>query len=378
MSAPGDRPLSVVHLVTAETYSGIERHVIRLSTELRRAGCDATIACPPRAGRLRDDAAAGSIPCLPRPGTRTRTWLLDLARHLRAAPPDVLHIHDGKGALAAGLLMRDFRGTLARTQHFTRPATVERSGAQQRMSVALHRRLNRRLSAYIAVSESALDAARERGELTSAITAVIPPCIVLPSEGAVQAAGVRRQRLEHPVVAYVGRLEDEKELDVLVRAVPAVLLAVPTCRFVIAGSGAARDRLEALTRALGVDEVVDFVGEVAQSDEVLSQVHVYANPWPWEGFGLAMAEAMAYGVPVVAVDSGASPELVQHEVTGLLCPPGDPEAFGDALIRLTGDRALAITLGAAGARSASENYGAVQTAEQTLSLYRRRARSRPA
>jgi phenylacetate-CoA ligase len=84
-----------------------------------------------------------------------------------------------------------------------------------------------------------------------------------------------------------------------------------------------------------------------------------------------MAEAMAFGLPVVAVDSGASPELVENEVTGLLVPPGDPAAMAEAVIRLARDPQLARRLGDAAIRRASSEFGAKRTARDTMALYLR-------
>lgn len=361
----------VVHLVTSDAYAGIERHAVRLARELRALGCRAEIACPPSATRLRAEAEGMGIPVLPSAAARGRTWLAALARLLAVRPPGVLHLHDGRAAAAGALLARAGRPVVVRTQHFTRPASAERSGLGRAASLTLHRALNRRLDGYVAVSENVAAAALERGEVGAAELAVVPPGIDLPDEDTLAIARAARERLPHPVVAYIGRLEAEKGVDSLVRAAPRVLDQLPDCRFVIAGSGSRGQALRALARELGVEHVITWAGEVPDPGAVLARAHVYVSPSAQEGFGLATVEAMASGLPVVAVGAGASVELVEHGVCGLLAPPGDLERLASHIAELAGDRSRALEMGEAARQRAVARYGIDRTARATLDLYLR-------
>lgn len=365
------RPLRVLHVVTSDAYAGIERHVVRLARELRALGCAAELACPPSADRLRAEARAAGIPLRPSARTRPRAWLAGLARSLTARPVDVIHLHDGRAALAGTLLGPLGRGLVVRSQHFTHPASVERSGWRREASLGLHRAMNGRLDGYVAVSQSVADGARERRETGAAQVAVIPPGIELPDEGTLARARVVRRDAPGPVVAFVGRLEAEKRLDVLLHAIPDVLEELPGCRFVVAGSGAAEQEWRQLAAQLGVEAAVEWLGAVGDAAAVLESAHVYVNPSPGEGFGLATAEAMAFALPVVAVASGGSAEIVDDGVTGLLVPSDDALALARAIVRLAGDMSSAAAMGEAGRRRAAALYGADRTARATLALYQR-------
>ncbi len=104
---------------------------------------------------------------------------------------------------------------------------------------------------------------------------------------------------------------------------------------------------------------------------------VFALSCDTEGFGLAALEAMAAGLPIVATQVGALPELVEHGKTGILVPRGDARALAKALLRLLRDAELADRLGAAGKARAERDYSAARTAQQVsdvyLDLVRRRA-----
>ena len=127
-------------------------------------------------------------------------------------------------------------------------------------------------------------------------------------------------------------------------------------RLDIIGAGPERPRLEQLVRELGLDGVVAFRGRV--SEEELRRAYAGADAFvlpsvldarqDTEGLGVVLLEAMNYSVPVIASDIGGIPDIVEHEQTGLLVPPGDEVALAAALTRVLGDRALARRLGDAG------------------------------
>mgnify|MGYP000279976934 CR=1 FL=1 len=366
------RGLSVLQVVSSTGYAGIERHVIRLARGLRERGVDCRIACPPAAERLRAEAASAGIPVTPAGGSRRGgAWFSDVLERLTPDPPDVVHAHDGAAAVAAWRLTSGGRSRLVRTQHFVQPASAERRGLRGAVSLALHRTLNLDLAALVAVSESVSRAARSRREVAEAKLDVIPPGIDLPSVEDVEAAVRARRELSHPVVAFVGRLEEEKSLPTLIAAIPMVLRDAPECRFVIAGAGSGEHALRELAAGLGVEQAIDWLGEVPEAAPVLAGAHVFVNPGAVEGFGLVTAEAMAWQLPVVGASSGGSAELIEDGVTGLLFDPHDQSGLAGAIVRLVGDPEEAERLGAAAGKVAREQFGAERTVALTVALYER-------
>jgi glycosyltransferase involved in cell wall biosynthesis len=320
---------------------------------------------------MRTEAGAKEITVRPSRTLLPHTWLSAVARDIAIRPPDAIHLHDGRSAVASALLAPLVRGLVIRTQHFTRPASVERQGWRKPTSMALHRALNRKLDGYIAVSEAVATGAREREETGDAEVVVIPPGILLPDDQAVASARAAREASREHVVAFVGRLERERRLDVLLEAIPAVLEQLPDCRFVIAGSGGAEDELKVHARRLEIDTAITWAGWVAEPEAVLSRAHVYVNTEPWEGFGMAMAEAMAFGLPVVAVNSGASTEMVEDGVTGFLVPGEDAAALARAIGWLARHPLRAEEMGTAGRERAVRAYGVQGVARATLAFYER-------
>lgn len=157
----------------------------------------------------------------------------------------------------------------------------------------------------------------------------------------------------------------EKGVDHLIRAMCSPALA--RARLSIAGDGPELESLRKLSDELGVSERTRFLGLRTDLSSVLQDADIFVHPAVWqEAFGLAIAEAMATGCPVVGSNVGAVPELVIDGVTGLLVPPGDSGAIAGALERLAMDPELRNRLGQAARRRAEEMFDLEKCVEQHL------------
>jgi glycosyltransferase involved in cell wall biosynthesis len=146
----------------------------------------------------------------------------------------------------------------------------------------------------------------------------------------------------------VGRLSSEKDFATLLRAVAIVKPVVPEFRLMLVGDGAERQPLETLAGALGVDDVVSFLGERHDVPALLTQAGFYVSSSKTEGISLTILEAMSVGLPVVTTAVGGSPEIVDEGRTGYLAPSQNPQALADAIIRMCGGRQEWPTIGKAG------------------------------
>lgn len=179
-------------------------------------------------------------------------------------------------------------------------------------------------------------------------------------------------RTDAPTVLYLGQTKYRKGWDILVRAIPAVVQAIPGARFVFAGH-TGRDRVEfdALVREVGVASVIEAPGRVSEAEKI----HLLRSSWAltlparYEGFGIPLAEAMMVGTPVVTTDVPACNEIVRDGETGLIVPPDDPGALAAALIRLLGDSALRTRLAREAERDVMRRYDARVVARQFEALY---------
>ena len=171
-----------------------------------------------------------------------------------------------------------------------------------------------------------------------------------------------------PTVICVAALRPEKGHDVLLAAFAKVHEAVPGARLVLVGDGALRQAIQGQAAAAGIQGSVDFVGSVADVWEHLAGADVFALASRSEAFGIAIAEAMAAGLPVVAPAVGAISELVEPGVTGELFPAGDVTALAGHLARLLTSPETRAAMSAA-ALAAAEPLRVERAVDRYFDLY---------
>ncbi len=174
-----------------------------------------------------------------------------------------------------------------------------------------------------------------------------------------------------PVIAYAGRLTEEKGLEVLVRAVAAGGPALASTRLLIVGDGPHRAAIESLVMTCGLTERTTFTGYLgrAESQTALEQAWVQVVPslWP-EPFGLVAAEAMMRGTAVIVSDSGALPEVVG--TGGIVVPAANVAALAAALVEVVADRGRAESLGKAGRIVATRSLASRPWIDAHVAIYR--------
>ncbi len=187
---------------------------------------------------------------------------------------------------------------------------------------------------------------------------VVPYTVALPPAGRREAPapGVFR-------ILFVGRLVERKGVRYLLEAL-ARLPGRVGARLEVVGDGPERPALEALTERLGVSGRVTWRGWVSQAE--LQQAYARASGFvlpavvdargDTEGLGVVLLEAMNQRVPVIASGVGGITDIVRHEDTGLLVPPGDPDALAAALLRLALDAPLGARLSERGYRLLQEQF----------------------
>jgi glycosyltransferase involved in cell wall biosynthesis len=214
--------------------------------------------------------------------------------------------------------------------------------------------------AVLVLSED--DAERFRADGLAHVEVMPNPVPFWPETGAA---------LDEPAVIAVGRLDEGKRLDVLVRAWRVVAARRPDWRLRIYGEGPQRDPLERLAGELGIGAAVTFAGPTDDVAGALANAAVFALSSDHEGSPLSVLEAMASGVPCVATDSSPGVRaLIRDGVDGFVVPRGEPEAFAAALLRLVDDPELRRRFGTA-ARAAASGYSLPAVLERWEGLFTR-------
>ncbi|MDA3877925.1 MAG: glycosyltransferase family 4 protein [Halothiobacillus sp.] len=207
---------------------------------------------------------------------------------------------------------------------------------------ALRRLVYPRLVAVSALTEKSAEWIRDHTGATN--VPVMPNPILYPipaGEPARNPAEVKARLGGDKYLFAAGRLAYEKGFDRLLAAFAQVHARRPDWRLVVLGEGPLREDLEQQCDDLGLSEVVALPGAVGNIGEWYQASDAYVMTSRYEGFGNTLAEALAYGLPAVAVDCETGPrEILRHELDGLLVPQDDPDALVSALDRLMADGQL--------------------------------------
>jgi glycosyltransferase involved in cell wall biosynthesis len=346
--------MRVMHVHRMRGIGGSERHLLTLLPALAERGIEPIfVGLDDPAWNPADFYDALQVPAVRilSPRDFDPLLLVRLARTLRA---DIVHTHlvhaDVYGGLAARL-----RGThLVSTKHNDDPFRV---GPFR----FVERNLSRLADRVITIT----DALRRFTVDRVGVPADKVETIHYGLDGLPEAWGVNPDA-DVPggarVLLAVSRLIKQKGIDTAIRA----LLELPAdTALVVLGAGPERDALQGLARELGLEQRVFLLGRVPDVAAWLRRASVFVHPARWEGFGLAVLEAMLAGLPVVAADVSSLPELVLDGETGVLVPPDDAAALARGIAQAL-DRP---ELGARGLARAHSEFSVARMADRTAALY---------
>jgi len=297
-------------------------------------------------------------------------------RHmLRTVEPDVVSAHDPYSAILARLTAPRATAVVATHQNV---ATVQRTevAAAERLTSLI------RGGGTISISRE-VERTWLRGPLGGALRRRPPRAIIANPVDAVLLARARgsdrgevRAQLGVPddaeLIVNVGRFVEQKGQRHLLDAFARVLPGRPRAWLALVGYGALEPELRALAQRLGVAGRTTFALHRRDALEIVHAADVFAFPSLYEGLGVALLEAMALGLPVVASDVAPLTEVVEHGRTGILTPVAEPVALGHALDLLLADTAAAAAFGMAAREDVTRRFAAERVAGVYDAFFRAR------
>jgi glycosyltransferase involved in cell wall biosynthesis len=256
-------------------------------------------------------------------------------------------------------------GTRARIVFARRTSTPLRANRPTRWKYARADRL-------ISVSRAGVDGLLRAGVRPERVS-VVPSGVPLDKLAApatvelLESFGVPARA---PLAVLVASLSDAKDPSTFVRAIAAARREVPSLHALLVGDGPLRDALAAEITSLGLDGSVHLVGfrTDAEALEAAASVVVLTSRG-LEGTPGVLIDALALGKPIVSTNVGGVPEVIEHEVSGLIVPPGDSEALGRSIARVLLDASLAARL-RAGAKARAPQFSIEHTVDRTMDVYR--------
>jgi len=354
-------------------WGGQAAVVFLLSRALAQRGHEVTVAAP-RDSHLARRAADAGLPVFDEAAFLARGWapgiLADSRRLqslLRAQRFDIVHTNGSPDgwALTAALRSTRLPAVVVRTRHNLKRIRRDPVNRWFYSSATDH---------VVAVSTAIRRHVLASGICAASQVTVIHPALDLDAfvPGAAPREEMRRELgLDNGqlVVGTSARLEVQKGIDFLLRAFQRIVQRQPQARLVIAGHGKQRQALEALARELGLAGRARFCGFRSDIPAVLAALDVFALTSRTEGFGVALAEAMAVGLPAIATRVDGVMDIVSDGVDGVLVDYGDVAGLADALVRLLRDPDERRRLGAAASRRARA-FSPEATAKRHEELYR--------
>jgi glycosyltransferase involved in cell wall biosynthesis len=333
--------LKVLHVIEDLENGGAERVLINLALGLDKQKFEVRVCCLTRKGRMAGELEEQGIPVYAmhkQPGLDLAlVWRLQ--RLVRKLKIDIVHCH----VFTANLWGR-LAGVLARA-----PVIITHEHSSFTLDDARRLRIEHWLmnktTQAISVSEELRQRLIAQGRLpASKITTIHNGLKFSTARDGQKCARLRREygleKFEF-LVGAIGRLEYRKNYSLLLEAFAQVRLKFPQAGLLLVGAGPEEERLKQYAHALGLDESVVFAGYQTEVESWLRLMNIFCSSSQTEGISMAILEAMAAGVPVVATAVGGNPEIIPAREFGILTPANDAAALAQALIAMLRDPAAA-------------------------------------
>lgn len=334
----------ILHVITPSRMAGAETLLGRLAKRQSARGHSVHVLCSRRPKIARQLAGRGvSVSTARLSGKANPLALVALSRAIREHGPTVLHSHLSTASWWCGW-MEQIAGppSLGHVHGFTR--------------AAWHRRQRRLVAVSQAVKEHLVGQGIEPDRIRILHNPVDPED-VKPSRGLHEVRAELSTDAGAPVVGTFAHFSEKKGWRDLVDAVAIVVQRMPAAVFWFVGDGPLRPGIQRLAEELGCAASIRFPGFRTDAADLMNAVDVMALPSHREPFGLVYVEAGLLCKPVIACNAGGAPEVVTAGETGLLVPPRDAIALGDAMGTLLENRELAAGFGRAGREQALDRFG---------------------
>lgn len=322
-------PVPIAFCITELDRGGAERALSQLVLGLNRDEWSPRVFCLGPRGHFADVIEAGGVmvECFDASGLLSLPRvLLRLTLALRRFRPRILQTF-----LFHANIVGRVAGRLARVPRIVSGIRV--AERRSRWFGRVDRWTNGLVDHNVCVSQGVADFAATQTGLSRRKLSVIPNGVEFETFAAAAPSDLTPFGVPvgSPVCITVGRLEEQKGIDVLLDAAVRVQAAHPNCHFLIVGDGRDRVSLQARAVELGQAATTHFTGLRADVPSLLAAATLFVLPSRWEGMANALLEAMASGLPVVATAVEGSTELVRSGETGLLVPAGTSVELATAI-----------------------------------------------
>lgn len=332
---------------------GVESFIRIAAPRMRKLGWDIHVIALLSGGILLDQLRTEAVPVIELGLNQKYNFfrIIKLLEIWKNDRPRLLHTH----LYHAGIVGR-FAGKILGIQ----PIIVQQAGPElnrSRLRTGLDRTTSFLVNQYVTTCAAVKKILETREHIANDKIVVIPNGIIVnqlsqspirPRDWPVNASS--------PVMGVVGRLSPEKGHYLFLDALSILSQQRKPFHAVIIGDGPLKEELLQETRILHLEDCVSWVGPQTNIQDWLPFFDLFILPSHWEGISLALLEAMAAGLPVIATSVGGNPEVVVHRQTGLLVPPTNPQLLAQSIVTLIENPSLRQSMGLAGRIRCQQNF----------------------
>ena len=362
------RPMRLLLVADSLDVGGAEWHVVNLASALAEQGHRITLACTVEGvlAPLAEQAGISVRPLLHHLVKRRQSprYAWKLAKLVRQSQFDLVHAHMYASALASAYALLGTSIPLVITEHSQANwrshyacRCSQWSYSQARHIIAVSREIRRRLI-------------EQEGVPSDRISVIMNALLPVSEQHRGIQPDLPAALCNGLLVGVAARLQPEKGVAYFLEAAAHVLQFLPEVHFLVMGDGPQRKELQAYVEQPGVQEHVHFLGFRLDARAIIGLLDVLVVPSLSEGTPLVTLEAMSAGVPVVASAVGGIPEQVRHQSEGILVPPGDALALGEAVLHLLQNPTWMQQLGEAGRQRALSRFSFTTMLQETENVYR--------
>jgi glycosyltransferase involved in cell wall biosynthesis len=362
-------PIKILQLLVTMPVGGAEIMVADIATGLDPGRFEVVTAClgppGPMGEELRGRGKRVISLGLDLKGTAGVRLVGEIRRLLQEIRPDILHTHlyhaNLYGRIAA--LGLGLPGVVA---------TVHNIYARVKLHRCLANYLLARLADYVLVfSPQVREDVRRYDRVPADRLRMLTPGVRLEetNSGESKAEARRSLGVSGFCLGNVARLEEQKGHEDLLAALQQIRGSIPELTVLLVGEGTREAHLRGLTRELGLQEVVRFLGTRRDIPRILQALDVFVMPSRWEGIPLTLLEAMGQGLPAISTRVGRAPEIIEDGANGRLAPVGDPEALAGAILELYREPEKRKQWGEQARRTVREKYTLEHFLAQFAAIY---------
>jgi len=317
----------ILHVITTINRGGAENQLLILARAQNKLGCEVEVIFLKGEPELLVDFESSGVKVNSFLHGKNPLIQLYLFRKYIRKYSGVIHAHLPRAELLSALSIRDFVFSRHNAEAFF-------PGAPRMISVALSRFVSTRAKLGIAISEAVRTFLYQSKEIGK-------HCDIPVVYYGIESAAKKNQLSpavagNHPKIGTISRLVPQKDLRTLITAFSLMLSEFPKAELLIAGSGQLEIELKEFVKYLGVDSQTKWLGRMADTESFYLSINTFVLSSTYEGFGLVLLEAMNYGVPVVATNVSAIPEVIGFD-NPLISDLSNPDSFADNIIKSLDD-----------------------------------------